>query len=111
MKPALRAALPILAVVLLGIAVVTIGGLPTDQTGIFPATGALVACVAGLAAAQRNWQHSPWLPVAAMLVTAGGYMANNSNWMLGGFFAVVALLVWHGLQREKRRVGTAAVRR
>lgn len=33
MKSAFRAALPILAVVLLGTAVVTIGGLATDQTG------------------------------------------------------------------------------
>ena len=101
MKSAFRAALPILAVVLLGTAVVTIGGLATDQTGIFPVTGALAAVVAGIVAGLRHWQFMPWLPVAAIIATAGGYMANNSNWMLAGFFAVITLLAWHGLQREK----------
>ncbi|MBD8045360.1 hypothetical protein H9638_16250 [Arthrobacter sp. Sa2BUA2] len=100
MKPALRAALPILAVVLLATAVVTVGGLPNDQTSSFPVTGALVALIAGLAANLR-WKHIPWLPTAAMLVAAGGYLVNHFDWMRGGFFAVVALLAWHGLQREK----------
>ncbi|UPO76849.1 hypothetical protein [Arthrobacter sp. Helios] len=105
MKPALRAALPILAVVLLATAVVTFGGLPNDQTSLFPVTGALVALVAGLAANLRHWKHIPWLPTAATLVAAGGYLVNNFDWMLAGFFAVVALLAWHGLQREKTATG------
>lgn len=106
MKPALRAALPIFAVVLLG----TVGGLATDQTGIFPVTGVLVTVVAGLVAGLRHWQFIPWLPVAAMVAAAGGYLANNSDWMLAGFFAVIVLLAWHGLQRENPR-SAATVRR
>ena len=108
MKPALRAALPILAVVLLATAVVTIGGLPSDQTGLFPLTGALVALVAGLAASLRSWKHIPWLPAAAMVLAAGGYVANNFDWMLGGLFAVIVLLAWHGLQRENPRAGPSS---
>ena len=110
MKSALCAALPIFAVVLLGTAVATIGGLATDQTGIFPVTGVLVAVVAGFVAGLRHWQFIPWLPVAAMVAAASGYLANNSDWMLAGFFAVIVLLAWHGLQREKPR-SAAAVRR
>jgi len=110
MKPALRAALPILAVVLLATAVVMIGDLPDDQTTMFPATGALVALVAGLGASLRNWKHIPWLPTAAMIVAAGGYVANNFDWMLGGFFAVIVLLGWHGLQRERARSGASIIR-
>ena len=108
MKPALRAALPILAVVLLATAVVTTGGLPTDQTGLFPVTGVLVALVAGLAANLRSWKHIPWLPTVAMVLAAGGYAVNNFDWMLGGLFAVIVLLAWHGLQREYPRAGPSS---
>lgn len=110
MKPALRAALPFLAVVLLATAVVMIGDLPHDQTTMFPVTGALVALVAGFGASLRNWTHIPWLPTAAMLVSAGGYLANNFEWMVGGFFAVIVLLGWHGLQPENARSGASPIR-
>lgn len=108
MKTIVRSATPILAVVLVAIAVVLLAGWPVYEAHWFPVVGPLSVLVIAVVGGLRQWRSLPWVPCLGMAIAGSGYAVDSAEWMNAGFLVYGALIVWHDYQLERPLRGAAS---
>lgn len=108
LKTIVRSATPILAVVLVAIAVVLLAGWPVYEAHWFPVVGPLSVLVIAVVGGLRQWRSLPWVPCLGMAIAGSGYAVDSAEWMNAGFLVYGVLIVWHDYQLERPLRGAAS---